>query len=84
MARARNIEARILAPDEIGSLWPLLHDKDLVGAVHFPEDGQTNPVDTTLALASGARRKGVTIIETAKSIRLRSKRGVLPESVPMG
>ncbi|MDP6290302.1 MAG: FAD-dependent oxidoreductase [Arenicellales bacterium] len=66
MARARNIEARILAPDEIGSLWPLLHDKDLVGAVHFPEDGQTNPVDTTLALASGARRKGVTIIENSE------------------
>lgn len=63
MARSRGIEAHILDPDQVSALWPRLHDQDIVGGVHFPEDGQTNPIDTTLALASGARQKGVTLIE---------------------
>src|SRR5260370_40669154 len=36
---------------------------DLAGAVWIPRDGRTNPIDTTLALAKGARNGGATIIE---------------------
>ena len=36
---------------------------DLVGGVYLPQDGQTNPVDTTQALAKGARTRGARILE---------------------
>jgi 4-methylaminobutanoate oxidase (formaldehyde-forming) len=36
---------------------------DLVGAVHLPKDGQTNPVDTTQALAKVAKRRGARVLE---------------------
>ena len=37
---------------------PYANDDVLLGAVHLPSDGQTNPVDTTQALANGARSRG--------------------------
>ena len=36
---------------------------DLQGAVWLPGDGKANPADLTLALAKGARNRGVTILE---------------------
>ena len=47
-------------------MWPFLNAADLLGAVHLPRDGQTNPIDTTQALAKGARSRGARIIEGAK------------------
>ena len=44
-------------------MWPLIHTDDLLGAVYLPKDGQTNPVDTTQALAKGARMGGASIFE---------------------
>ena len=37
--------------------------EDVCGAVYLPGDGQTNPVDTTQALAAGARKGGALILE---------------------
>jgi glycine cleavage system T protein len=66
MARSFGLEVRILRPAEARERWPLLAADDLVGAVFLPKDGRTNPVDTTQALAKGARRAGVTILENVK------------------
>src|ERR1700676_3839213 len=55
MARCFGMEVDILTPAEASQLWPLLEISDLVGAVYLPKDGQTNPVDTTQALARGAK-----------------------------
>jgi glycine cleavage system T protein len=63
MARSFGLEVDILTPGEAKGLWPLLECRDLVGAVYLPKDGQTNPIDTTQALARGARTRGVKIIE---------------------
>src|SRR2546430_17193008 len=54
---------RSISPAEAGRLWPLMRTDDLVGAVWIPRDGRTNPTDTTLALAKGARNGGATIVE---------------------
>jgi glycine cleavage system T protein len=37
-----------------------------VGAVHLPRDGQTNPIDTTRALAKAARDRGARIFEDTR------------------
>jgi glycine cleavage system T protein len=63
MARSFGLEVDILTAGEAQGLWPLLESRDLVGGIYLPKDGQTNPVDTTQALARGARSRGVQIFE---------------------
>jgi 4-methylaminobutanoate oxidase (formaldehyde-forming) len=62
-ARTFGLEVRVLAPDDVAALYPILDRADVVGGVHLPKDGQTNPVDTTRALAAGARQAGARIME---------------------
>ncbi len=62
-ARTFGLEVNLLSADEVRRLYPILNAEDVVGGVHLPKDGQTNPVDTTRALAAGARRYGARIIE---------------------
>ncbi len=52
MARCFGLEVQVLTPAEAQERWPLLRTEDLVGAVYLPKDGQTNPIDTTQALAA--------------------------------
>ncbi len=62
-ARSFGLEMHLLTPGEARDLWPLMESGDLAGAAFLPTDGQANPSDLTQALAKGARRGGVTIIE---------------------
>jgi glycine cleavage system T protein len=63
MARCFGVDVEVISPREAGRLWPLMRTDDLAGAVWIPRDGRTNPIDTTLALAKGARNAGATILE---------------------
>jgi 4-methylaminobutanoate oxidase (formaldehyde-forming) len=66
MARAFGIEMEEISLDEAKRLFPLLNTDDLEAAWFQPNDGHTNPEDTTQALAKGARRDGARIIENVK------------------
>jgi glycine cleavage system T protein len=83
MARSFGLDVQIISADAARERWPLLATEDLVGAVFLPKDGKTNPVDTTQALAKGARRAGVRILENlaVSAIRVAEGRvaGVLTE-----
>jgi len=50
-----------LSPAQIKERWPLLRTEDLEGAIYHPEDGYINPADVTMAMAKGARQRGVVI-----------------------
>ena len=50
-----------LSPKEIKDRWPLVRTEDLVGALFHPQDGYINPADVTMAMAKGARQRGVII-----------------------
>ena len=50
-----------LSPGDIKDRWPLVRTEDLVGAIYHPTDGYINPADVTMAMAKGARQRGVTI-----------------------
>lgn len=63
MARMFGLDVQVITPGEVAERIPLARTDDLVGAVLLPDDGQTNPIDTTLALAKGARARGVRIVE---------------------
>jgi 4-methylaminobutanoate oxidase (formaldehyde-forming) len=66
MARCFGLEVEILSPGAARERWPPLSIDDVVGAVYLPKDGRTNPVDTTQALARGARMRGARIVEGVK------------------
>ncbi|MCF3595951.1 FAD-dependent oxidoreductase [Rhodobacteraceae bacterium LMO-12] len=50
-----------LTPDEIKQKWPLIRTDDLKGALYHNTDGYINPADVTMAMAKGARQRGVMI-----------------------
>ncbi|WP_306152829.1 FAD-dependent oxidoreductase [Roseovarius sp. MMSF_3281] len=50
-----------MTPAQIKDRWPLVNCEDLVGAIYHPTDGYINPADVTMAMAKGARQRGVTI-----------------------
>ncbi len=70
MASTLGVEAQVLEPAEASARWPLLNASDLVGAVYFPGDGKVDPVDTTAALAKGARQSGARIVEGVRVERV--------------
>ncbi len=63
LGKVFGIEARMVDPAEAKSLYPLLDKNMVLGGGYIPGDGQTNPIDTTMALAKAARLAGVQIIE---------------------
>lgn len=70
MGRAFGVEVEFLTPSDIKGRYPLLADKDIVGGIWTPNDGQTNPVDTTQAYAKGARQGGARIVEQAEVLAM--------------
>ncbi|MGR3322675.1 MAG: GcvT family protein [Pseudooceanicola sp.] len=50
-----------MTPAQIKERWPLVRTEDLEGAIYHPTDGYINPADVTMAMAKGARQRGVTI-----------------------
>ena len=50
-----------LKPAQIKERYPLVNCDDLVGAIFHPTDGYINPADVTMAMAKGARQRGVMI-----------------------
>jgi heterotetrameric sarcosine oxidase gamma subunit len=75
VAIGQGIEVRTLGIDELSEQWPLLQTEGILEAIHFPNDGQTNPIDTTMALAKGARLAGAQIFENTEVLRLVTEGG---------
>jgi dimethylglycine dehydrogenase len=50
-----------LSPAQIKERYPLVNCTDLKGAILHPTDGYINPADVTMAMAKGARQRGVVI-----------------------
>ena len=52
-----------IKPAEINEHWPLANVSNVTAGFYFPDDARSNPTDTTMALAKGARAGGVQIFE---------------------
>jgi 4-methylaminobutanoate oxidase (formaldehyde-forming) len=70
MANAFGVDCEMVDKSFVNARWPEIDTTDMQGAVYLPGDGQTNPVDTTLALAKGARSRGAIIAEQTTVDRL--------------
>ncbi len=77
MASTVGVEIHRIDPAEAKERVPLLNVDDVIGALFIPHDGVTSPVDTTMALAKGAKQRGVKIVEGVAVNELRVKDGVI-------
>ncbi len=77
MARAFGIKMEEISLDEARRLFPVMQTDDLTGAWYQPDDGVTNPEDTTQALAKGARMGGATILERTKVLDIETRQGAV-------
>ena len=75
VARSFGIEAHLLSPSEVYERYPLVDLNSVQGGLWTPHDGQTNPVDTTMALAKGARAGGASILEGFEVLRILQHNG---------
>ncbi|MDI9350287.1 MAG: FAD-dependent oxidoreductase [Candidatus Symbiobacter sp.] len=75
MAKTFGLDVHAIGVDEIRRHWPLINTDDVVGGVFLPKDGQTNPIDTTMALAKGARNGGATLLENIAVTGIEQKNG---------
>jgi glycine cleavage system aminomethyltransferase T/glycine/D-amino acid oxidase-like deaminating enzyme len=69
------INVEELSPREVLELFPLARVDDIEAGFYVKEDGRVNPVDVTMALAKGARLKGVRIIEGMPATGVLQARG---------
>ncbi|MEC8295447.1 MAG: FAD-dependent oxidoreductase [Pseudomonadota bacterium] len=63
MARAFGVEAEPISTSDIKARYPHLNTSDMLGGVYLASDGQGDPSNIALAMAKGARQKGVKIFE---------------------
>ena len=53
IAKNFGIEAHMITPSEAKAIYPAMNERIIEGAIFIPQDGQTNPVDTTMSLIAG-------------------------------
>lgn len=61
MYQQLNIRYRIVRPETVVEIHPLLDVSEIAGAAYTPDDGHVDPVGATMALASAARKRGAVI-----------------------
>ena len=63
MGRNFGLPVEALSPEAIKERWSPISTEGIVGGFWFPDDGQVNPADVTMAYAKGARMGGAKILE---------------------
>ena len=64
--RNNGLEGEVVSPAEAKTLYPLLNVDDVKLGYFIPRDGQADPANVALAMAKGARMRGVKIIENVQ------------------
>jgi glycine cleavage system aminomethyltransferase T/glycine/D-amino acid oxidase-like deaminating enzyme len=73
--RGYGIDVQEISPSEVKELWPLARTDDVLAGFYTADDGRTNPVDTTMALAKGAKMGGVRIFEETRVTGIKKANG---------
>jgi 4-methylaminobutanoate oxidase (formaldehyde-forming) len=69
------VDVHEISPREVKELFPLADVAGIEAGFYVREDGRVNPVDVTMALAKGARQRGVRIFEGAPATGVLRERG---------
>ena len=69
------VDVHEISAREVRELFPLARVDDIEAGFYVREDGRVNPVDVTMALAKGARQRGVKIFEGTPVTDVLTERG---------
>ena len=74
-AARMGIPSQVLSPGQVREHWPALVIDDVRSGLLVPSNGQVNPLDMTIALSKGARRKGARVFEETNVQKLEIRDG---------
>jgi len=75
MAKTHGVEVLVVSAAECRDMYPYLNVDGVVGGLHIPLDGQGDPANIAMALARGARRKGVRVFENTRIEAIHTRDG---------
>lgn len=79
------VDVEEISPRQVKELFPLARVDDLLAGFYVPGDGRADPVGVAMALAKGARQRGVTILEGVACTGVTRRRGaVTGVTTPLG
>jgi dimethylglycine dehydrogenase len=70
VGRSLGFNIELVGPDRIAELHPFYNLDGVLGALHTPDDGHVDPTNVTMAMAAGARAKGVRIIRRCRATNI--------------
>jgi len=70
-----NVNVEILNVEKIKKIYPIINEKDILGGIFMPGDGQADPVGVTNLLAKAARNEGVKIFQNSPVEKILIKNG---------
>ncbi len=74
-AQLFNVNVEVLNIDQIKKIYPIINDKDILGGIFMPGDGQADPVGVTNLLAKAARNEGVQVFQNSPVQKILTKNG---------
>ncbi|HEY7968650.1 MAG TPA: FAD-dependent oxidoreductase [Candidatus Limnocylindrales bacterium] len=74
-AKTFGLPLELIGADEARDRFPLMSTDGVLGAVWLPTDGWLDPSGLAMALAAGARRRGVTIRTNTRVVEVGVERG---------
>ena len=74
-AQLFDVHVDVLNIDQIKKIYPIINDKDILGGIFMPGDGQADPIGVTNLLAKAAKQEGVKIFEKSPVEKILVKNG---------
>jgi len=74
-AQLFDVNVEVLNIDRIKKIYPVINEKDILGGIFMPGDGQADPIGVTNLLAKAAKELGVQIFEKSPVEKILVKNG---------
>lgn len=81
MAGSFGVPMELVSPKEAQDMFPLISLDGVVGAAYTPNDGVIDPTGLTIALATGAKKRGARIFEETNVEKINLENGRISEVV---
>ena len=83
-AQLFDVNVEVLNIEQIKKIYPIINDKEILGGIFMPGDGQADPIGVTNLLAKAARKEGVQIFENSPVEKIIKKKGKVSGVVVKG
>ncbi len=70
VGRSLGFNIELVGPERVAELHPFYNLDGVLGALHTPDDGHVDPTNVTMAMAAGARAKGVKIVRHCRATNI--------------